>query len=156
MDVVLNNSAFPGKTSQLSEVKSGAKEGNADLSRSSSASKVEALTLPFSSQAQDTVELVSQTKSVEETRKPEEKKQDQEKAVGNSKEKNIIVNETLLQYRIEESEDEETGETSKELVVYLMDKKTGEVIRQIPPENIYDQSNKDKLPSSGIFVDQEG
>lgn len=160
MDVVLNNSTFPGKSSPLSEVKTGAKEVTKDVSRSSSTSaedaKAEALILPVSTQAKDTVELASQTKSVEETRKTEEKKEeDQDKAVNNTKEKNIVVNETLLQYRIEESEDKETGETSKELVVYLMDKKSGEVIRQIPPENFYEQSNN-KIPSSGIFVDQEG
>lgn len=160
MDVVLNNSILPGKASSLSEVKSGAKEVTKDSSRSSSTSaadlKAEALSSPVSSKAKDTVELASQTKATEDTRKTEEKKEvDQEKPVSNTKEKNIVVNETLLKYQIVENENKETGKTSKELVVYLMDKNSGEVIRQIPPKDFYDQSKKD-LPSSGIFINQEG
>ena len=147
MDVVLNNTTFPGNSS-VSEVKSGAKEGTRDSSRTFSV-------LADSSQATDT--FVSQTKPVEETRRTEDKKgNDSEKGVSTPPEKNINVNdETLLKFRIEENENKETGEKSKELVVYLMDKKTGEVIRQIPPKDFYDQGKSD-LPSSGIFINQEG
>lgn len=160
MDVVLNNSSFPGNSSPLSEVKSGAKEVTKETSRSSSAStadsKVEALSFSVSSQAKDTVELASQTKPADENKKTEEKKEDQEKKVSSAKEKNVVVNETLLKYRIEESENKETGKTSKELVVYLMDKNSGKVIRQLPPKDFFDQSSNKELPSSGIFINQEG
>ena len=160
MDVVLNNSAFPGNSSPLSEVKSGAKEVTKESSRSSSASAAvstaEVISLSVSSQAKDTVELASQTESAGQNNKTEEKKEDQEKTVSNTKEKNIVVNETLLKYRIEESENKETGKTSKELVVYLMDKNSGKVIRQLPPKDFFDQSNNKELPSSGIFINQEG
>ena len=158
MDVVLSNNTFPGKTSGVSETKSETREVKRDSTRSSSEtpSKAETSAFAVSVPVNDSVELASQTKSVNENGNSREKpEEDQEKASAGSKEKNILFNETLLQYRIEENEDEKTGEKSKELVIYLKDKKTGEVIRQIPPKDFNDQSNN-KLPSSGIFIDQEG
>ncbi len=166
MDVVLNNNSFPGNSSPVSEVKSGAKEATRDTSRSSSTPaadpKAEAFSLVVSTQAKDSVELASRIKPADEAGKTDgkkegqDKKEDQDKKVATAREKNVVVNETLLQYRIEESENKETGQTNKELVVYLMDKKSGEVIRQIPSDDFYDKTNNRSLPSSGIFVDQEG
>ncbi|EKD28292.1 MAG: hypothetical protein ACD_79C00352G0004 [uncultured bacterium] len=62
---------------------------------------------------------------------------------------------SFMHFRIVENRDEKTGEISRELVVYLLDKETGDVIRRVPPEQFKNPKNEDfKGEFVGVFVDK--
>jgi len=66
-----------------------------------------------------------------------------------------LSNNTFLQFELEEKVDKVTNVKTKELVVYLRDKETGEVIRRVPPEEYVDlYKNKLNIQNRGMFVDR--
>lgn len=99
-----------------------------------------------------------QAKALEEREKAKKKKEEKEKNKivthkGKNSEAKITLNNSIIQYKIEQHEDKETHEKSKDLVVYLLEKKTHKVIRKIPPDEFYDPYKKN-IPTQGIFFDQ--
>ena len=76
-------------------------------------------------------------KMLEKTKEEEKKAEDT-----NQKKPHSIVANTVIQFKLVEVKDKNTGETSKELVILLLDKKSGEIVRRIPPEEFFDPYNK--------------
>ncbi|MBN2144208.1 MAG: flagellar protein FlaG [Candidatus Aureabacteria bacterium] len=59
---------------------------------------------------------------------------------------------TYIQFRMLEKKDPETGAVKKELVVFVINKNTKEVIRQIPPEDYRGElSRSSNLPTQGLI-----
>ncbi len=56
---------------------------------------------------------------------------------------------TKLQFKVVENVDTETGVKTKEMVVFLLNAETDEVIRRVPPEEVENSS-------SGSFLDKVG
>lgn len=55
---------------------------------------------------------------------------------------NLSLTPRFLQFKFNETENPDTGEISKELVVHIKNLKTGELIRTVPPENIFEEIKK--------------
>ena len=162
MDVVLNNttSTVQGGTSYGAQVVSRDKTTESKKKDTEEVISQEMTTNGGESGSSEISSLgvqkaLSKTDEGTDQSKKDQKESDSKEAQMDPAQKQIQMSESLLQYKIEESEDKESGEVSKTLVVYLLDKESGEVIRRIPPEEFNDPYKK-QLPSKGIFIDQTG
>jgi uncharacterized FlaG/YvyC family protein len=72
-----------------------------------------------------------------------------EKAAGDQEVRRIRPKGTLLQFQVVEEENEGSGEVDKEVVVYILDRLTGEIIRRVPPEEFFDPYRKNEFHKLG-------
>jgi len=67
----------------------------------------------------------------------------------NNEQISIKTEGTKLQFKLVENVDPKTGRKTKEMVVFLLNAETDEIIRRVPPEEVKDSS-------TGAFLDKVG
>ena len=80
----------------------------------------------------------------------------EQKTIQNAETSQVSITGTLLQFRLVEEKNLETGQATKQLVVYILDKESGEVLRRVPPEDFFDPYHKEDLTGFlplGMFID---
>lgn len=91
--------------------------------------------------------------------KVQEKKEENEERVEEKIEdkKEITLKGNRMLFELNDITDEKTGETSKELTVYLLDKESGDVVRKLPPDDyieIFQENMSGSITS--VFLNQMG
>lgn len=96
----------------------------------------------------------------------QKEKQDQKKQIniddsGNQNVK-VEMDGKLIEFKLLKDKNVKTGEVETNLIVYLLDKESGKVIRRLPPEDYTDLYKKDYAPkggfidkTTGVFLDQK-
>jgi len=115
---------------------------------------------PERKQAKEVEKIAIQEKNpqpkVEEQGSEDNKPVEKDKDIANSHSSSVIDNSatiqtegTKLQFKVVENVDPNTGIKTKEMVVFLLNAETDEVIRRVPPEEVEDSS-------TGSFLDKVG